>query len=112
MKIIVFAEQFSDGCWDVWEHACTPQEVRMLVDCAMARADDRTSDQKPTHEDFLAGAHRLFDVVNSPARERDTRVYCVCIDQIVIGEYEKIRKYAERIAEAHEYDETALRKSA
>ena len=39
-------------------------------------------------------------------------VYCVCVDQTVVGVCEKIRQYSERIAEIHQFDEVALGKSA
>jgi hypothetical protein len=115
MKIFVFAEQFRDGGWDVWEHACTSKEVKAVVDSAVARAGDRSLNGRPIHDDFLESARSIFDVTGDragDASDGDTRVYCVCVDQFVIGVYEKIRKYSQRIAETHELVEVALQKSA
>jgi hypothetical protein len=112
MKIHIFAERFMNGSWDFWEHACGPQEADALVDYAIAIALGRTPIKRPTHNDFLESARRMFNVsAGEPgfSRNGDTRVYCVCVDGIVIGVYEKVRKYSQRIAEAHQL---AFEKSA
>jgi hypothetical protein len=57
----------------------------------------------------------MFNVVRgTPAgpKEGDIQVYCVCVDQTVIGVGEKIRQYSERIIETHQFAEVALGKSA
>jgi len=107
MKIHIFAEQFMDGSWDLWEHTCGQKEADALVDCAVARALGRVPIEKPLHNDYLESARQLFNVsLGEPASPMngDRRVYCVCIGPVVIGVYEKVRKYSRRIAEAHQFE--------
>jgi hypothetical protein len=115
MKIIVFAEQFRNGAWDVWEHTCSAREAQGLLDSARSIAKSYTAKGRLAHEDVLEGARRTFDVLRGTAaspKDGDTQVYCVCVEQTVIGVCEKIRQYSERIAEAHQFAEVALGKSA
>ena len=112
MKIIVFAEQFRNGVWDVWEHTCSPKEAQAVLDSARSIAKGYTSNGRPAHEDFLEGARRMFDVARgTPAspKDGDIQVYCLCVDQTVIGVCEKIRQYSERIIEAHQFAEVGAR---
>ena len=115
MKVVVFAEQFANGSWDVWEHTCSSKEAQAVVDSALERAKGRALNGQPTHKDFLDSARQMFDVTRgrpgSPS-DADTQVYCVCADQVVIGVYEKIRQYAHEITEAHEFVEVALQRTA
>jgi len=115
MKIVVFAEQFTNGSWHVWEHTCSSKEAQAVVDSALERTKGRTLNGQPTHKDFLDSTRRMFDVTRgtpvSPS-DADTHVYCVCADQVVIGIYEKIRQYAQEITEAHESVEVALQRTA
>lgn len=115
MRIVVFAEQFTNGVWDVWEHTCSPGEAEAVVDSALLEAKGRALNGRPAHKDFLESARKMFDVVRgtpgSP-REGDIQVYCICVDQLVIGVCEKIRKYSQRIIETHQSVEVALGKSA
>ena len=115
MKIVVFAEQFRNGCWDVWEHTCGPNEAKAIVDSANAKAAGHSLNGRPTHKDLLESARQLFDVAHGPADnpgDGDLRVYCVCVDQFVIGVYDKISRYSQRVMEAHEPVEVALRRTA
>jgi hypothetical protein len=115
MRIIIFAEQFMNGNWDVWEHTCSQKEAQALVDSARSIAKTHTPKGRLAHEDFLQSARSIFDVANgTPASPRhgDIHVYCLCIDQTVIGVCEKIRQYSERIAEAHQFAECGLGISA
>ncbi len=115
MEIVVFAEQFTNGNWDVWEHTCTPKEVQAVLDSARATANDRSLEAHPIHGDFLEGARSVFDVAHGPAdnpRDGDQQVYCVCLNELVIGVYEKIRRYSQKIMENHEFVEVPLRRSA
>jgi hypothetical protein len=115
MRIIVFAEQFMNGNWDVWEHTCSQKEAQALVDSARSIAKTHTPKGRLAHEDFLQSARNIFNVADgTPASPRhgDIQVYCICIDQTVIGVCEKIRRYSERIAEAHQFAEFGLGKSA
>ncbi|MGO8935022.1 MAG: hypothetical protein ACLPLZ_07080 [Terracidiphilus sp.] len=115
MKIIVFAEQFSDGVWDVWEHTCSAKEAKALLDSALESAGSYMLYARPSHKDFLGSARKMFDVaLGTPAspKDGDIQVYCVCVDQMVIGVGEKIRRYSERIMEAHQFAEVGLGKSA
>jgi len=115
MKIIVFAEQFSNGAWDVWEHTCSSKEAQTVLDSARSIAKSHTSHGRLAHEDVLDGARKTFDVASGTAaspKDGDIQVYCVCVEQTVIGVCEKIRQYSERIAEAHQFAEVALGKSA
>ena len=71
--------------------------------------------KRPSHKDFLDGARKMFDVAHgTPAspRDGDMQVYCLCVDQTVIGVAEKIRQYSERIVEAHQFAEVGIGKSA
>jgi|ERR1700677_1785053 hypothetical protein len=115
MKIIIFAEQFSNGAWDVWEHTCSPKEVLAVTDSALSLGMSRTPNGHPAHNDFLESARKMFDVTRgTPAspKDGDLQVYCVCVDQTVIGVGGKIRQYSERIVEAHQFAEVALGRSA
>jgi hypothetical protein len=112
MKIHIFAEQFMDGSWDFWEHTCGQKEADALVECAIARAVGRASIEKPIHNDYLESARHIFNVsLGEPSSPKngDRRVYCVCVGQVVIGVYEKVRQYSQRIAEARQF---VLEKSA
>jgi hypothetical protein len=115
MEIVVFAEQFRDGHWDVWEYECNPTEANAIVDSALSRAKGRAVGAKPIHDDFLASARRQFDVAQGTQtnpRNGDLRVYCVCVDKLVIGVYEKIRQYSHRLTETHQFVEAGLQMSA
>jgi hypothetical protein len=115
MKIVVYAEQFKDGSWDVWEHMCSQKEVDAIVNTAINRANGRALNSKPNHSDLLVGARRQFDVASGPAvtpKEGDTRVYCLCIDQLVIGVYKKIRQHSQRLSVDQELVEVPMRLSA
>lgn len=115
MEIVVFAEQYRNGDWEVWEYECNPVEAQAIMDSAAARASARETNTKPVLDDFLASARGVFDVTNgSPAypRNGDTRVYCVCVDKLVIGVYEKIRQYSHRLVETQEFVEAGMQMSA
>jgi len=115
MEILVYAEQFRNARWDVWEHNCSPSEVDAVVSFALARASQRSSGSKPNQADFLEGARQIFDVVRDAAlspKDGDTRVYCICVDQMVIGVYEKIRQYSHKLAVSREQVAVPLRMSA
>jgi hypothetical protein len=107
MRIHIFAEQLIDDSWDFWEHVCSPKEADALVDCAKAKALGRASIEKPIHNDYLESARHMFNVaLGEPAspKDGDRRVYCVCVDSVVIGVYAKVRQYSQRIAEAHQFE--------
>jgi hypothetical protein len=115
MKTVVFAEQFRNGSWDVWEHACSRNEVEAVFDSAFERAHQRSSHGQPAHDDFLESARSIFNVTLGTAespRDGDTRVYCVCMGQVVIGVYEKVRQYSQRVMENHDFVGVGLKKSA
>jgi hypothetical protein len=115
MKIIIFAEQFRKGAWDVWEHPCSSKEAEAVLDSAQSIARGYTPKGRLAHEDLLAGARRIFNVARgTPAspQDGDIQVYCLCVDQTVVGVCEKIRQYSERITEIHQFAEVALGKSA
>jgi hypothetical protein len=115
MRVIVFAEEFRKGAWDVWEHTCSAKEAKAVFNSALQSAKGHRPDGRPVHQDLLESARKMFNVAPlSPARPKDgdLQVYCICVDQTVIGVYEKIRQYSERITEAHQFAEAALGKSA
>ncbi len=115
MKIIVFAEKFTNGVWDVWEHTCSSKEAQGVIDSARSVAKGHTPNGRLAHEDLLEGARRVFNVSRGGPenpQDGDIQLYCVCVDQTVIGVCEKIRQYSERITEAHQFAEVALGKSA
>ncbi len=111
MEIVVFAEQFKNGKWDVWKHVCRPEEGEAVVDAALARAKVRSSRERPIHNDFLEGARGTFNVVHGPAtdpQDGDLRVYCVCVDKIVIGALEKICQHSQKAAETQKFVKVAM----
>ena len=115
MVIIVFAEQFICGQWAAKKICCNQKQVERVMDYVRVRANTRSSSGKPNHADFLLAARSIFDVKHGSPNEPhdgDSRVYCICIDQLVIGVYEKIRKYSETIDEVPEFVELALQMSA
>ncbi len=115
MGIIVFAEQFRNGVWDVWEHTCSFKEAQAILESARSIAKGHTPNGHLAHEDFLESARKMFNVARATPdnpKDGDIQVYCVCVDQTVIGVCEKIRQYSERITESHQFAEVALGKSA
>jgi hypothetical protein len=109
MEIVIFAEQFKNGNWDVWEHLCSPQEAAAVVDTARVRATVR-SNGRPIHADFLESSRSIFNVeggLASAPKDGDLRVYCVCVDRVVIGNYEKIHQYSQRLAGIQEFVKVA-----
>ncbi len=115
MRVIIFAEEFKNGAWDVWEHTCSPKEVQQITHSALTLAAGSTPNGRPAHKDFLESARRTFNVARGTAetpKDGDIQVYCICVDQTVIGVCEKIRQYSERITEVHQFAEVALGKSA
>lgn len=115
MKVIIFAEQFKNGVWDVWEHPCSSKEAQGVFDAARSIAKGHTSKGRLAHEDVLQGARKMFDVARGTLanpKDGDIQVYCVCVEETVIGVCEKIRQYSERITESHQFAEVALGKSA
>ncbi len=115
MHTVVFAEQFKSGNWEVWEHACSPKEVEAVFEAAFARAHQRSSHGQPVHDDFLEGARSVFDVARGlpdDPKDGDTRIYCVCMNQVVIGVYDKVRQYSQQVLENHEFVGVELKKSA
>ena len=92
------------------------KEAQALVDSARSIARRLTRRKAAlAHEDFLQSARQIFDVAQgtpASARHGDIKVYCLCIDQTVIGVCEKIRQYSDRIAEAHQFAECGLGISA
>ncbi len=115
MEIVVFAEQFKNGSWDVWEYQCNPIESNAVVQSALARANGREVNAKPVFDDFLESARCLFDVKRGTLlnpRNGDTWVYCLCVDKLVIGVYEKIRQYSDRLSESHRFADAGMRMSA
>ena len=110
MEIVIFAEQFRNGRWDAWKHACSPAEIEAVVNTAIVKARVRASNGQPIHSDFLEGARCIFNVARGLAdhpNDGDTQVYCICVDKIVIGVYEKICKYSQKVAEARELVQVA-----
>jgi hypothetical protein len=115
MRIIVFAEQFMNGAWDVWEHTCSPKEAQGVLDSARTIAKGHTANGRLAHEDLLEGARRMFNVsrgISASPRDGDLQLYCVCVDQTVIGVCEKIRQYSEKITESHLFAEVGIGKTA
>jgi hypothetical protein len=115
MRIIIFAEKFANGAWDVWEYTCSSKEAKTILNSALMTARFHASDGPPNHTDLLETARRIFNgahgTEDSP-KEGDRRVYCICVEETVVGVCEKIRQYSQRIIEAHQFAEIALRKSA
>jgi hypothetical protein len=110
MEIVIFAEEFRNGSWDVQEHACNPDEIAAVVDTARVKARVRSANGRPIHDDFLEGARCMFNVAQGTAdnpREGDTRVYCICIDEVVIGVYEKVRQYSQKVTETQQFVKVA-----
>ena len=115
MRIVVFAEQFRNGCWDVWEHTCSAKEADAVLESARAKAIGRTLKGQPSHKDLLESARQMFDVAHGPAdnpTDGDIRVYCVCLDKLVIGVYEKISQYSQKITETHQLVDVPLARTA
>ncbi len=112
VEIVIFAEQFKNGTWDVWKHVCSPEEGLAVVDTALLRAKVRSSSGRLIHNDILEGARGMFNVAHGPAtnpQDGDMRVYCVCVDKIVIGVFEKIRQYSPKFAGTQETVKVAMK---
>jgi hypothetical protein len=99
MRIIVFASRFQGGVWTDWEHACDESEIAAVVDSAQAKALDRLFSRTKIYADYLQGARYIFDVARglpeNPA-EGDTRVYGISVDEIVLGQREKLEHHFAR----------------
>lgn len=95
MRIIVLAERFEAGVWKDWEHTCGEEEVDAVIDSANAKARDQLQ-SKPSYIDYLKGAAYLFDVAygsRENPRDGDTQVYGVIVDEVVIGNREKVQRH-------------------
>ena len=115
MEMVVFAEQFNNGNWGAWKHVCSPEEGAAILDCALARARVRSSRGRPNHDDFLQAARGMLNSAQDPAlnpEDGDIRVYCVCVDKIVIGEFEKIRQYSQGAEGSQEFVKVAMEEPA
>ena len=111
MEIVVFAEQFKDGAWNPWEHTCSRKEANAVTDFAIERAENCAPDQQPIYSDFLESARQVFDVARGTPgnpKDGDTRVYCVCVDEVVIGDHNRIRQYSQKSNPMHESGSTVL----
>ncbi len=111
VEVVIFAEQFKNGTWDVWKHVCSRAEGLAVMDTARLRAKVRSSSGRLIHDDVLEGARGMFNVANGPAinpQDGDKLVYCVCVDKIVIGEFEKIRQYSLKFAQTQETVKVAI----
>jgi hypothetical protein len=115
MRIIIFAEKFANGAWDVWEYTCSPKEAKTILNSALMSARFHASDGPPNHTELLETTRRIFNVTHGTAASPmngDLKVYCICVEEMVIGVCEKIRQYSQRIIEAHQFAEFGLGKSA
>ena len=103
MEIVIFANRFRNGSWEVWKHSCSVEEVDGVADSALPKAQDRGHTGHPLPIDYLAGARYMFEVARGLAdnpREGDTRVHGVCVNGMVIGDYEELRRHFEVAREA------------
>jgi hypothetical protein len=115
MEIIVFAEQYQSNQWGVWEHKCDSQESQALFAGAVTMAKERPGEEGPELADYMESARRLFNVGVGPVdnpQDGDLRVYCVVVDNVVIGVFEKIRQYSRKVAETHRTAVAAPRNTA
>lgn len=95
MKIVILAERFEGGAWRDWEHTCDQEEVEAVVDSANAKAFDHRH-PRPSYIDYLQGAAYIFNVANGPRqnpRDGDTRVYAAVIDEMLIGNFDKVEHH-------------------
>jgi hypothetical protein len=91
--MIILAIRFENGAWKDWEHTCSEEEVKAVVDSARAKAFEQSRYQKPSYVDYLDGARYIFNVIRGPLEkpmEGDTRVYGVSMDKKVIGRIEEL----------------------
>lgn len=93
---MVYGRRFQSGQWRIWEHTCTSEEFEAVLDSAAASAADHRRVGQPTHADYFRGARYVFDVAfgarEAPA-EGDIWTYGIRIDQILFGDYEKLREH-------------------
>ena len=99
MEMVVYGSRFERGKWRNWEHTCSLKEIDAVDDSARAKSVDHGRPGQPTHADYLAGAHYMFDVAKGPREkpaEGDIWVYGLRIDQIVIGLFEALERHFAR----------------
>jgi hypothetical protein len=88
--------RFESGVWRYSEHACNADDFSAVEDSAFAKAFDRGS-AEPLYIDYLRGAEYIFNVVRGhrgPA-ERDTRVFGIRVDKLVIAECDTFEHYSQ-----------------
>jgi hypothetical protein len=111
LEIVIFAERFNNGAWDVLKHICSPDEGLAVVEAARLRAKLRSPSGRLIHDDILEAAGGIFNVAHDPtanSQDGDLRVYCVCLDKLVIGAFEKIRHHSPKSAEPVETVKVAV----
>ena len=83
MQINVFAIRYSGGSWQEYQHLCSPEETRAIIDSADSKTDDRFKYRIAQDSDYLTGASNVFNVTRGqedhPA-EGDTVVFGVQVD--------------------------------
>lgn len=81
MQINVFAIRYSDGSWQEYQHVCSPEEAKAIIDAG--KKDDRFRYRIAQDGDVLARASNIFNVARGkddhPA-EGDTVVFGVQVD--------------------------------
>ena len=96
MDCTVFAQRFRLGKWQNFEHDCTKDELDAVIDSAQAIAEDHNRMGVPAYVDYLRGIRYVFDVARGtrarPA-EGDVRVFGACVDGLLVGEYEEIKRH-------------------
>ncbi len=87
MQISVFAVRYSNGVWKEYQHHCSKEEVKAVVDSASAKAFERFRYRTPHYVDFLAGASYVFNVARGPddkPSEGATVVFGVQVDGTIV----------------------------
>ena len=69
MQINVFAIRYSGGSWQEYQHVCSAEEARAIIDSGRGKADDRFRYRVAQDNEFLARASDIFNV----ARGQDDR---------------------------------------
>lgn len=87
MQITVFAIRFKDGAWKEYQHNCSPEEAKAVLESASAKAFERFQYRTPQYADYLAGASYIFNIARGTEdlpSEGDTVVFGVQLDDVVV----------------------------
>lgn len=83
MQINVFAIRYSGGSWQEYQHVCSPEEAKAIIEAGEGKADDRFKYRIAQDGEVLARVSDIFNVARGQDDhpvEGDTVVFGVQVD--------------------------------